>query len=142
MCSKPAALAKGLRVCLRHMVGQTLVLMVSGSASCLCRAVLASFRARRVRNEGVAIFSYWQDWAHWRALERRAIVAHWHKLMLLVRGGRLRESSCQGCLPCQGREMLPLPLLMSWAKNGPAHQGGGLQRTKPTQATQLAAAVM
>lgn len=50
-----------------------------------CRAVLESFRARHVREEGVAVFGFWRDWAHWRALERRAIVAHWHKLILLVR---------------------------------------------------------
>lgn len=49
-----------------------------------CRAVLASFRARHVRQEGLAVFNLWRDWAHWRTLERRAIVAHWHKLMLLV----------------------------------------------------------
>lgn len=48
------------------------------------RVVLASFRARRVRDEGVAVFGFWRDWAHWRALERRAIVAYWHKIMLLV----------------------------------------------------------
>lgn len=52
---------------------------------CVCRAVLESFRARHVRQEGVAVFHFWRDWAHWRALERRAIVAHWQKLMLLVR---------------------------------------------------------
>lgn len=51
------------------------------------RAVLESFRARHIRQEGVAIFAFWKDWAHWRGLERRAIVAHWHKLMLLVRPG-------------------------------------------------------
>lgn len=84
-CPASMLTAKGLRDDLSRMCAQTLVLLVSGSASCPCRAVLASFRARRVRKEGVAIFSYWRDWAHWRALERRAIVAHWHKLMLLVR---------------------------------------------------------
>jgi hypothetical protein len=52
---------------------------------CVCRAVLESFRARHVRQEGVAVFDFWRNWAHWRALERRAIVAHWQKLMLLVR---------------------------------------------------------
>jgi hypothetical protein len=52
---------------------------------CVRRAVLESFRARHVRQEGVAVFDFWRDWAHWRALERRAIVAHWQKLMLLVR---------------------------------------------------------
>lgn len=53
----------------------------------LSRAVLNSFRARNVRKEGVAVFGFWREWAHWRALERRAIVAYWQKLMLLVSGG-------------------------------------------------------
>jgi hypothetical protein len=58
---------------------------VRACVPCGPRVVLDSFRARHVREEGVAVFAYWREWAHWRALERRAIVAHWHKLMFLVR---------------------------------------------------------
>jgi hypothetical protein len=46
--------------------------------------VLESFRARHVRQEGLAVFVFWRDWAHWRTLERRAIVLHWNKLLMEV----------------------------------------------------------
>lgn len=43
------------------------------------------------------MFGFWRQWAQWRALERRAIVAHWQKLLLLVSGGLSWFDACICC---------------------------------------------
>ncbi len=54
------------------------------------RAVVASFAARRLRSDGASAFALWRRWAHERALERRAIVCRWSRLLYTVRFSSVR----------------------------------------------------
>ncbi|KAF6256503.1 hypothetical protein COO60DRAFT_99985 [Scenedesmus sp. NREL 46B-D3] len=51
------------------------------------RAVLASFRARRMRRDGHAVLRAWRCWARERAQERRAMVCYWNRLLVTAFGG-------------------------------------------------------
>ena len=48
------------------------------------RVIVAYFRARHLRLEGVEVFHAWKGWAAERGRMRRATVAYWNRLMTKV----------------------------------------------------------